>query len=73
MPTPRKIRPPEPDAASVYLTAPQTCERYGGRSHMWLSRILSRDETFPRPYYFGRLRYFKIAELEQWERAKAAA
>jgi hypothetical protein len=70
MPTQRKIRQPEPEAA-VYLTAPQTCDRYGGRSHMWLARILSRDPTFPRPFYFGRLRFFKIAELQQWERIQA--
>jgi predicted DNA-binding transcriptional regulator AlpA len=71
MPTQRKIRQLEPEAA--YLTAPQTCERYGGRSHMWLTRMLSRDPTFPRPVYFGRLRFFKIVELQQWERARAAA
>jgi hypothetical protein len=73
MPTKRK--PPAPDA-SAYLTAPQVCQRYGNRSHMWLVRILASDPTFPRPSKFGQMpnswRFFKIAELEQWERAQAA-
>jgi hypothetical protein len=61
MPTKRKIRPPEPPD-----------ERYGGRSHMWLQRKLDDDPTFPRPFYFGRLRFFKIRDLERWEREHAA-
>jgi predicted DNA-binding transcriptional regulator AlpA len=65
MPTKRN-RKAEPDAA--YLTAPQVCERYGGVSHMWLERRLKADPKFPRPRYFGRLRFFKIDELVQYER-----
>lgn len=64
------IRAP-PDAA-IYITAPQVCARYGGVSHMWLERILKRDPTFPRPSKFGRLRFFKIDELVDWERKTAA-
>jgi len=71
MPTKKKIRKPEPEAA-IYLTAPQVCQRYGNRSHMWLQRMLQRDPSFPRPNYFGRWRFFKIAELVDWERAAAA-
>jgi hypothetical protein len=43
---------------------------------MWLRRILASDATFPRPSKFGQAsqawRYFKLAELEQWERTQAA-
>jgi predicted DNA-binding transcriptional regulator AlpA len=70
MPTNRKIREAEPEA--VYLSAPQVCQRYGGVSAMWLARKLQGDATFPRPVYFGRLRFFKIEELVAWERARAA-
>jgi len=40
-------------------------------SHMWLQRVLKRDASFPRPTYLGRLRFFKITDLETWERASA--
>lgn len=56
-------------AAAVYISAPQTCERYGGRSQMWLWRKLRDDPKFPRPTYLGRLRFFKISELEEYEQA----
>jgi hypothetical protein len=66
---------PEPEAV-VYLTAPQVCQRYGNRSHMWLERKLASDPSFPRPRKFGRApgswRFFKITELVEWERAAAA-
>jgi hypothetical protein len=38
---------------------------------MWLINML-RDKAFPRPVYFGRRRYFKVAELVAWERKSAA-
>ena len=61
-----------PPAAAIYISAPQVCARYGGVSHMWLQRKLKGDPSFPRPYKFGRLRFFKINELENWERKTAA-
>jgi hypothetical protein len=39
---------------------------------MWLVRKLNSDPTFPRPHYFGRLRFFKLAELEDYERRAVA-
>ena len=30
-----------------YLTGPQVCERYGGRSLVWLWRKLKADPNFP--------------------------
>jgi hypothetical protein len=71
MPTKKISQKSEPDA-TVYITAPQVLQRYGGVSHMWLERILQRDPSFPRPHKFGRLRFFKIDELVDWERKTAA-
>lgn len=62
--------PPLPDA--TYIDAPQLLARFGGRSHMWLVRLLERDQTFPRPVKIGRLRFFNVAALVKWERATAA-
>ena len=55
-----------------YLTAAQVMTRYGGVSHMWLVRRMAKD-GFPKPAYFGRLRFWRRADVEQWERSKAVA
>ena len=40
---------------------------------MWIERRLKDDEApLPRPIYIGRLRYWKLAEIEAWERQQAA-
>lgn len=70
-PVSKRRQAPVPLGAA-YITAPQLLDRYGGRSHMWLERMLERDPRFPRPKYFGRLRFFKIDKLEQYERDCAA-
>jgi hypothetical protein len=51
-----------------YLTSRQLRDRYGGRSHMWISRRLKADPKFPRPKYFGRYQYFDLDEIEAYER-----
>jgi len=68
---PTKRLPKNRPAETVYISAPQVCERYGGVSHMWLERILKHDKTFPRPAKFGGWRFFKIEELIAWERQAA--
>lgn len=55
----------------VYVDVPQLLTRYGGRSHMWLERLLKRDKTFPRPFKIGRLRFFRLDAIEAWERETA--
>ena len=52
-----------------YLTGPQVCERYGGRSLVWLWRKLKADPTFPRPKWISRRRYFDEAEIEAYDAA----
>jgi hypothetical protein len=60
------------DDDAAYLDASQVLARYGGRSAMWLVRLLERDPTFPRPVKIARLRFFKIDDLIAWERKTAA-
>jgi predicted DNA-binding transcriptional regulator AlpA len=56
----------------LFLKTKQVRERYGGCSHMFIERRLANDPTFPRPIYFGRMRFWKLSELEMWEKAQAA-
>ncbi|MFC7396533.1 helix-turn-helix transcriptional regulator [Chelatococcus sp. GCM10030263] len=53
-----------------YLSVRSLRARYAGVSHMWVVRRLKNDPTFPRPAYFGRQRFWKLAEIEAWERAQ---
>ncbi len=53
-----------------FLSAAQVMQRYGGVSHMWIIRKM-RDEAMPQPVRFGgRRRFWKVADLERWERVK---
>ena len=71
MPSNSRRPAPVPDSA-VYISVTQVCARYGGRSHMWIERRLLKDPTFPRHKKIGGWRFFKISELEEYERACAA-
>ena len=51
----------------VRITAPQVRTRYGGRSDMWLWRLLHKDPLFPKPLVINGRRYWKISDLEAWE------
>lgn len=52
-----------------YLTAAQVRARFGHASRMWLHRRIIRD-GFPAPVLFGgRFRYFKLADIQNWEAA----
>lgn len=57
----------------VYINTRQLRDRYGGVSHMWVERRMVDELSFPKPVYFGARRFWRIAELEAWERAKAVA
>jgi predicted DNA-binding transcriptional regulator AlpA len=50
-----------------FLPASSVWNRYGVTSmtiHRWLP---DPDLQFPRPFYLGRFRFWRIAELEAWE------
>ena len=62
---PRKAVPIPSDAK--WISAKQVCARYGGRSLMWLVRQLKSDPDFPKPTYFGPLRYWQPAKLDTYD------
>lgn len=71
--TKTNLNPPSVPTDAVFISASQLRARYGNVSHMWVERRLQNDPAFPKPKYFGRLRFWSIAELEQYERNAAAA
>ena len=57
----------------TYITAPQLRARFGGRSDVWLWRLLNDNQAnFPRPVMVRRQRYFRISEVESWEESNRA-
>ena len=56
------------------LTGPQICARFGDISDMTLWRWLQNDElAFPKPLVINRRRYWRLADIEAWERTRAAS
>jgi predicted DNA-binding transcriptional regulator AlpA len=62
-----------PDEKPTYVPTRQVRRRYGDRSEMWIERRLRDNSGFPQPVKLGARRYWRLAELEAWERACAAA
>jgi predicted DNA-binding transcriptional regulator AlpA len=60
------VRKANPDKR--YATSAQLRARYGGRSEMWLDRLMQRDATFPRPIKIGRFRYWDLDAIEAYEK-----
>lgn len=58
------------DSDVTYLNASQVRARYGNCSHMFLIRRM-QDSGFPTPTYFGRLRFWRLSDLEAWEQEQA--
>ena len=56
----------------LYLTGMQLRERYGGRSDMWVTRVMRSDPDFPRPILVGRYRFWALDDIERYEREVAA-
>jgi predicted DNA-binding transcriptional regulator AlpA len=60
--------------SETYLTAPQLRERFGGRSDVWLWRLLKDEQAnFPKPVIIRKCRYFPLSEVEAWVAANRAA
>lgn len=56
----------------VYVTSTQLRKRWGGRSHMFIERLLANDPTFPRPVRLSRaMRLWKLDDIVAWEDSKA--
>ena len=58
-----------------FLHLTQLCKRWGV-SKMFVERRLRQDASFPRPFKFDdrptSWRYWKLEEVEEWERARVA-
>jgi hypothetical protein len=63
-----KRHPPAVPPGAKYISIRQLRDRYGSVSQMWVERKLKFDSAFPRPYRFGHLRFWKLDELETYER-----
>jgi predicted DNA-binding transcriptional regulator AlpA len=61
------------EAGEIYLTAPQVRQRFGGKSDMWLWRLLHDETSFPRPVVIRHQRYFRLSELVAFENASKVA
>ena len=57
---------------ALFLKARQVRARYGDVSHMWLVRR-KRDAGFPSTTIFGGIRFWKLSDLERWERDQETA
>jgi hypothetical protein len=56
-----------------YLNSRAVRRRYGDVSDMSLYRWLHTEKlNFPRPTIINKRRYWRVADLEAWERARAA-
>jgi predicted DNA-binding transcriptional regulator AlpA len=57
-------------SSETHLTAPQLRARFGGRSEMWLWRLLKDERAnFPKPVIVRHCRYFPLSEIEAWEKS----
>ena len=57
---------------TLFLKARQVRARYGDVSHMWLVRR-QKDAGFPSPTFFGGIRFWKLIDLERWEKDQKTA
>jgi predicted DNA-binding transcriptional regulator AlpA len=55
-------------AGAVWMSAKHVCDRYGGKSHMWLYRNIKNNPAFPKPSYQGRMQIFSVAEFDEYDR-----
>jgi predicted DNA-binding transcriptional regulator AlpA len=57
------------DSAERFLPARQVWERYGVTSMTLWRWLKSADLEFPQPMRIGRLRYWRVNDLVDWERS----
>jgi hypothetical protein len=69
----RQDRGSTDDLGDRFLTSAQVKKRYGGVSDMWLHRRLRDGSGFPQPMIIETRRFWKLSELEAWERERAKA
>jgi predicted DNA-binding transcriptional regulator AlpA len=58
----------------VFLPTRKVKKRYGDVSDMWIWRRLNEEESkFPQPVRINGRRFWKLADLEEYERSLVAA
>jgi predicted DNA-binding transcriptional regulator AlpA len=57
-------------ATDGYLPARGVWERYGVTSTSLYRWLVDEKSDFPHPFYIGRFRYWKIADLLAWEASR---
>ena len=55
----------------IFLRSGAVRRRYGNASDMWLHRRLRDDSGFPQPIVIGYTRYWRLSDLEAWEKQRA--
>jgi predicted DNA-binding transcriptional regulator AlpA len=61
-------------SGEVFLVTSQVKRRYGDRSDMWIWRQLHKEgSSFPRPVTINGRRFWKLADLQEYERSLVAA
>ena len=58
-----------PTSQKQYLTDPQIRRRYGGKSHVWLWRMIRNNPDFPRPHRINTQLYFLESEVDSYDAA----
>jgi len=56
----------------VFLTSKQLRERYGGLSQQWLWRHQNDESGFPKPIRIQGRRFWKLKEIETFEKSLAS-
>jgi predicted DNA-binding transcriptional regulator AlpA len=64
------FNPDDRGRGSRFFPARWVWERYGITSMTLYRWILDERMNFPKPVYFGRFRYWRISDLEAWERVR---
>ena len=60
-------------SGETYITGKQLRDRFGGRSDMWLWRLVNDSQAdFPKPIVIRRNRYWALSEVEAWLEASRA-
>jgi predicted DNA-binding transcriptional regulator AlpA len=57
---------------SAFLSDPKVAKRYDVHPRTLYRWDDDPEVEFPKPHYIGRRKYRSVAELEQWERKRAA-
>ena len=55
----------------IFLPIAAVCGRYNEVSDMWIERRLKDSSGFPKPIYIAKRRFWRLADLELWERGLA--